>query len=885
MASITELWIDNFENATVDLDVNAGNGYVSEPAGSSLLVGCNAGQSCDAWTAQDAPFATTDLQAAIDYGGGDPAAGLIIIESRLIAFTEAIECINYMVLDFTELDGFWFGYYPTNDNMYVQGRQGGAAGVTFWNGGTYSSPNTPPRHRYRIVCNFSGSAHRIPDVASQYKLNPGDVAFVVSTSDGVNWAWLHTRNLHEINPGPGDPSDYRIGFMCRNWGAFPAMEAEVDYLRVLQTTGDIERDIPHEPRESEDEVGFTDLEKPEYHAGIKVTTSPATALSRGPEVAGASIESGSGGQPDHLMSVLADEHQGGGVWVPEPAKQAPKVAGDATRRRDEVGFRDADNAGVDSSEQPDDAGKALIVGFGAAGPPRYFWPHRAPTEDKRHGGRGARQPGKHGSPPYPTDGRVLGSSLQLNTRRYGIDYGAYDYPAKVNEPHFSQTEFFDADERWLANPTDYTINTIDQYGRPHFGFGDARVVDYFVYDTTGELWTTPTDPSFTGYARDGKYYVNGIDQGSQAPWALETPSDNRGGRSDFPERALVVVGRNEVVIFDLIAYPTHLNMWMRFRIGQDSGNYWMLGRGSSTLRSACMKDGIMLVAGQQTPWEVGRLFLVNFKATNENCAHLIGGDNHWFWLAPNDITQRHTTGLWTTTGPSPSLRSFSEYNRNVDVHQVGDTLHFVATGEDNQDPIIIEVDSPSGVPQIVHQAYGEDIGGVNDEELHPRCAMFDAQGMLWHSNEEIVWRNGFDYQQGVLFCSTNFGSQKFARLPARIRQIADDGAYLWLGTDIGVFKLHKGTMSWRLAYGIAGSGAGGRLAVTGAGELVPGSIARCSGMQIARLQESSFLSVSTGPLEGGGAALIRLYDDAVLDSKLWPTLDEYGAYSHGVVFG
>ena len=484
-------------------------------------------------------------------------------------------------------------------------------------------------------------------------------------------------------------------------------------------------------------------------------------------------------------------------------------------------------------------------------------------------------------PAYPTDGRALGTGLAINMRRGGT----FSHPAAPNRAHYSEAGAFDADERWLGPSTDYTGVTIDQYGRPHFGDAHSRVVDSFLYDTTGELWTTPTVPSFTGYGRDGKYYVGGVDQGSQAPWALEAASDIRGGRADFPERALIVVGYRELVIFDLVAYPTYLNLWMRFNMG-DSGNYYMLGRGDGTLRSATMKDGVLCVAGQQTPWEEGRLFLISFKATNHNCGHMISGSNHWDWTTGYDITHRHEQ-RWTTTtpAPSPSLRIFSEYTRSVATYQDGDDLYFAAAGEDNQDPVVLKLDSPTGVPQSVVQSYGADVGGSNDEEAEPRTVLFDARGNLWHSVGGLLFEHSVDYQSGILMADRTLGRRRSVRIPALIRHMVDDGNFIWLGTDGGVYKFDKATMAYRLAYGIAGSGAGGRLAVAGTGELIPGTVERIEGMKLAKLAESSFLAIATGPIVGGGAVMIRLYDDAVLDSKLWPDLDENGAYSHGVVYG
>lgn len=866
MASITELWRDDFSDASVGLDLDLGNGTVTEPAGEHLLVGCTAGSDCRSVGATElfSPYATEDLEPL----GADFAAGLVIIEARITGFTYSTsECIEYLILDIDRLHGFWFGWYPNNSNMYVQGRTGAAA-TTFWNGGTYTGPSAAP-HVRRIVINRTHRAIRIPGVASQYPLNPGEVAFVNSINDGATWSWLHTQDLSTISP-PGSPTvDYRLGFMARNWGSYPSMEMENDYLRVLQTTSDLARVIPKNYGEPKDEAAFTDGILPD------VPTKP------GPRRAGAYTE-GAGGPDDHILTAITPDHQGGGAFVPQVARQPRTAIPSSSRRLDEIAFRDADNA----SSSEDEGHKALSVGLGISGPPRYTYPHTVPTSDERYGGPGPGAPEKKGNFPYPTDGRIIGSDISINSRWYGVNYG-YNYPENKSKPHFSEAEAQDSEQRWLSAQTDFTTLSIDQYGRPHFGFADARPVAYHIYDTAGELWTTPTDPSFTGYARDGKYYVNGIDQGSQAPWALEAASSIRGGRSDFPNRALIVAARNEVVIYDLVNYPTTLNLWMRFSLND---TYWMMGRGASTPRDVAMKDGILVVSTQQTPWESGRIHIVNFKATDNHCAHLIGPGNHWYWQTGYDITHRNESGHWQDSGPSPELRIFSEYNRNVSMYLDNNpqpalpspSLFIAAAGEDAEDPVMIHMNPMTGIPLSVTQTYGEEQGISNEAT---KCCLFDSQGHLWHSVNDLLFHNGRDYQHGVIYASIRSGSQRYARLPSTITHIEDDGNLLWLGTADGVYRLDKGTLSHYLAYSIVGGGGRGRLGIVGTGELIPGVVAAVSGMSVVRLSESSFLAVSTGPQADGGAAVIRLYDDAVLDSKVFPALDENGAYSHGTIFG
>lgn len=818
MASITELWRDDFDNAVVDLDTDPGNGTIAE-AGSELSLSCGSGVDCNGWDGGLAPYATKKIEDVIAI----PTDGLLIAEARVTDFViSGVESIQYLVWDFARNYGYWLGWYPSNSSLYVQGRRGGS-GETFWNGGTYSGPGTTP-HRYRIVWNPTAKPLRIPEVISQYPLDPGSVAFLASVDDGASWNYVHSREMSDINPPAPNPSDMRIGMMCRNWGAFPSMDQQTDYIRLLRTTGDQSLTVPVEPTGAPvDEVDASHDE-----AEIK----------------------GTEGATSHLLSAW-DGDAGGGLWVPHAEAQVPPGA---IRRLDEVDF---------TSDEP-----TPWVGGVDGGFPRHLWPDKAPTSDTRLGG--VREVFKKSAGPYPIDGRTYFEGLTL---------GSLETNGVRTEPR-ARDEVGFADElvRFLGLEPTYNTTTLDLYGRPHFNANDARVINTFLYDTSNDgVWRTPTDPGFTGYGKDGKYYVNGVDQGTQAPWANEVASNDRGGRSDFPDRALIVVGGNELVIFDLDTYPTTLNLWMRFRMG-DSSNYYMLGRGSFTLNSAAMVDGVLVVVGQQTPWEVGRIMLVDFKATGQNCAHLIGSDNHWFWTAGFDITHRNEAH-YTSSGPSPSLRIVSEYNKHVDVHFDNadpSNLWIVTSGEDAGDPSVVQV--VDGVPSRVVSCNGEDYGGSS------RPCVFDAQGMLWFAIDDRLWLNGLAYRDGVIHTSVSLGRFRNVRFPEAITHIADDGNLLWIGTARGVFRFDKGSFDYYLAYTIDGGGGLGKDRQSRAGELIPGSRYEIAGMSVTRLAESSYLGVAT-VAPGGGAALIRLYDDIVIDSREFPVLAEDGAYMHDAIFG
>lgn len=802
MANLAQRFLDHFDNATVDLDASAGNGSITEPAGTTLQVGCSAGQNCNGWDGTTAPFATKLLDAITI---PDMNLGLLIAEARITGFTySGTTCIQYLVWDVDRTHGYWFGWYPGDSKVYVQGRRGGTGETFYTSGSTYTGPSTTA-HRYRIIWNPTHRPITMPGVAYR-PLNPAEMAFVFSTDDGASWVVAHLRDPSE------QAGNYRIGLMARNWSPFPSMQQSADYLRLLQTDSDGTMLHPTEMNpESEMDFGQDGYDF-----------------------------SKSAGPTSHLLSAVKPGLDAGNVVVPGPTNAQP----------------DAHKPDATTAQRPvmDFGQDGHSMGGIAGGPQRWFWPRELV-----------------GAGYVPGDvpiGRPTGEGIWMGEQsdrllRPRAEVGIADKATKAI----------------LGGEPNYHTGTIDSGGRPHFW--QWRPVHLYHYDTTGEKWTDPVTNLFTGYARDGKYYVNGVDQGTQAPWAGEAASDNRGARDDFPERALICVAEREVIIFDVTAPPA-VTMWMRFRIGNDASNFWMLGRGTYSITKAVMRNGVLCVVTQQNSWESGRLFLIDFKATGQTVGNLIGQDNHYKIVAGKNITHRHENNLWTTTGVSPSLRLQSEYLKHVDAYLEEPNLWVCVGGEDYYEPIVLRVDQASAVPQQVIQTYGSDMGEANLDYYRP--CIFDEQGWLWFAIDKRVWRNAGDYKQGVIYTDLAYSKSRSVALPSTVRSLASDGNWLWAATDRGVYRIHKGTLVAELTYTIAGGGGGGRLNNPPDGELLVGTRAEVAGIAIARLAESSYLAVATKAPDGG-VTLIRLYDDIVIDSKVTPELDEDGAYFHGLVFG
>lgn len=436
---------------------------------------------------------------------------------------------------------------------------------------------------------------------------------------------------------------------------------------------------------------------------------------------------------------------------------------------------------------------------------------------------------------------------------------------------------------WLGIATDYRKTTNDFNGHPHF-ISD-RILYAFFYDAAKEagLWTTPTDPSFTGYGKDGRYYVNGVDQGSFAPWHDETESDDRGPRQDFPDKVLVCVGFNdlaltpsEVVIFDLDNFPTEPPaMWMRFKFGDSGGQYSMMGRVNQKPTAVSMANGIMTVVTKEGDYR-GGIHLVNFTAIGQDCAHLIRSDTHYKWSPANEIVDRNlkAAAYWTTSGVSPSLRIDEESLYEVVMLANGGTTWLVVGGED-PGPNMFRVQTN---PNLRIRCSGE-LGDANIGDK--RKLAFDEDESLWvvlgarlHRVLKVDWEQEHIYIYTSLANFRPGAARSWIELPYEINDLVAVGDYIFASTDAGVYRIHRGSMDYALAYTISGGGGGGTNDAPPAGELLPGDEPEVYQITGYALHSAHYLAMTTKR----GVAIVRTLDDVAVDSRLYPELHEPGAH-------
>jgi len=441
---------------------------------------------------------------------------------------------------------------------------------------------------------------------------------------------------------------------------------------------------------------------------------------------------------------------------------------------------------------------------------------------------------------------------------------------------------FDADRRWQGADPQFNAQTPTLDGEGHQHLTTYMCHRSFVYDASGDAWNFPTAGSFTGYARNGKKYTNGVEDSGPvwAPWASEAASQDRAARDDFPLLSLIVVDRLELVIYDLDLYHSGggLTVWMRFKLANDASNFYALGRGVESIRDAFMLNGVLYAGTKTNSWEVGGLIAVDFKSNGQDFLQLIRADGHWRGIAGKTIVNRNTTGLLINTGFSPSLRI-----NNEDVHALAVSLDptdprrawAAQVGEDGLE--VIEFLSNAGAYQ-----YWQNPSALVYNVGEIRKVAFGRSGEMWWSQQNRLIRAGLDYRRGVIVdpLTTGHGDVRglisaAVELPETITSVAVGANHVYCGGASGIWRVHRVSLRWDLIYTIAGGGGGGVNAAPPAGEILPGETAAVTRIQVLRAPKTDYLLGSAWPL--GGVFAVRCHDDVVIRSATHPTLQEAGA--------
>lgn len=230
---------DEFDNASVDLLTDVGNGSITE-AGTELTTSISASTDCRWWSdGHTAPVAYQELSNYLD-----EMRGLIRLETRLSGLARTGQYIYpELVLWKDRYNKYSVGWYDGYNNIMVH-RAVANVFTQPYGSGAVGDPNTTP-HRYRIYWNLTGKTVQIEDLG--IGLADGHVGFAYSVNDGSSWNWAYSE-MAAIAPS-------KFGVSVRNWNPWNGADADWDYIELSQDLNPQE-ELP----EDGDSVQFDDLQ-------------------------------------------------------------------------------------------------------------------------------------------------------------------------------------------------------------------------------------------------------------------------------------------------------------------------------------------------------------------------------------------------------------------------------------------------------------------------------------------------------------------------------------------------------------------------------------------------------------------------------------------------
>lgn len=408
-------------------------------------------------------------------------------------------------------------------------------------------------------------------------------------------------------------------------------------------------------------------------------------------------------------------------------------------------------------------------------------------------------------------------------------------------------------------------------------------------------WANPTGTGFTGYAKDGFKYTAGVQDAGPvlAPWASEAAGANRSSKDGMPNKLLaVVVGAlsgtatgHEVVLFDLDEYVLsgNLNVWMRIK---PTTSYTLSGDNTSgrVAQQIGFYDGMLVMVLRQGTVP-GVLNLVDFKSNTQHVLQVVDSLDHYIAGSGKTIVNRNDAAgmAVTTTLIGPECRITGTNPCGVAVTGSGTNVWIAVATEDG---FTLLRAARSGGDTIL-QTYQnlEPVGPLDTP--NQRAVMFDRYGQLWLSEQNRLWCCGFDYRGDVFVNPFSMlyptdvrrryltGSLPSGWVITSITELRDSIYCAVLGQ--GVFRFDKATGAFHHAFNVSGGGGGGRANLPPAGEVIAGDKRTIQRLHGSDAPESGYLCIASA--HGGGTAqVIRVHDNELMVSKVFPDLSEDGAY-------
>lgn len=424
------------------------------------------------------------------------------------------------------------------------------------------------------------------------------------------------------------------------------------------------------------------------------------------------------------------------------------------------------------------------------------------------------------------------------------------------------------------------VSSLDPETHNYFIGYNPQCVRYF--NLTDEPWNNPTTNNFTGYARDGKKYTNGVmDSGPVwAPWASEAAGADRSARDDFPVRGLIISNTSEVVILDLDSYPL-IKMWMRFRLGS-SDNWTMLGSQTRYPIDIQFFNGNLATCSAGSD---GYMAVVDFKATSAPIAYLIGQSNPCFvWTTGRTIVDRNTW-YFTTTGGSATLTTGGATTWRQIALQNDGTYLWIACATSRGCFVIRTWDRMTVTTGDLSSGT---LGGICFDRQQSGHAKRWCSGILFMAMGTYIIRNELEYKNGLaIHTKTDWYRQRggrgnrscnYVNLGVSINHLVPGPPYIYAATAKGVFRIHQGTLVAERRYTVGDDYLGTYKTLTGESPSI-------SSLRVHSNEFGNYLGVGTpftgspkglgfagGSGGGGGFTLVRDFDHVVLKSLRHPTL-------------
>ena len=217
--TFTEVFRDDFDNGTVDLSTDLGNGAVTEASG-HLRVTCTSGFGCNWWSGaiEDAPVAYTTVASHVS------ANSLWRSEIKIDASQEPVADVHLGLAVWQDRDNvYFFGWHGASQacviDKIVSDVGSGHLGVK---GGDKIATRA---HYYRVYVNETSEKLFDPDL--KLLLGPNTITFCEKIDNG-EWRRIHSRAL-EFTPD-------RVGIFSKRWTGTSEVWAEADYLSIEEFT-------------------------------------------------------------------------------------------------------------------------------------------------------------------------------------------------------------------------------------------------------------------------------------------------------------------------------------------------------------------------------------------------------------------------------------------------------------------------------------------------------------------------------------------------------------------------------------------------------------------------------------------------------------------------